>query len=390
MQLRILADDLTGAADSAARVRGYSLPAQIIMPGAPVEGRVVALTSDSRHLPPSQAAEAVRVTLSACRAASALWYKKIDSTLRGNLAAELDAMLGSLHANTAVVCPAFPAQGRGLDGGRLVTRGLVEPGADLRELLRAVRRAVLHLPLEQVRAGHAALASRMAALAAANDQCVIVADAISDADLATVEAATAAALPGALRCGSAGLVGVLAQRLAAAGSLPVEPAPALPPLRRTPDGLRALVVVGSGSQTARRQVNYLGEQGALLLVHGRDEGTLVSVPSLVVLHLPPPPAGLVLDSPAARAVAQDLAAQATCVIDAHDPQLVLLAGGDTALALLTRLGVRHLSVARELLPGMALALGEDASGQVRRFVLKPGSFGGDDALAMLVALAARE
>ncbi len=39
---------------------------------------------------------------------------KIDSTLRGNLGAELDAALAALGRDHALICPAFPAQGRGL------------------------------------------------------------------------------------------------------------------------------------------------------------------------------------------------------------------------------------------------------------------------------------
>lgn len=350
----------------------------------------MALTSDSRHLPAAEAANAVRAMLAAHRDDAALWYKKIDSTLRGNLAAELGALLEGLPAAIAVVCPAFPAQGRGLHGGRLVAPGLAEPGADLRELLRELPRPVIHLPLEQVRAGRVVLANRMAALAAAHAQCVLVADATSDADLATLEAAIAKAVPTALRCGSAGLVGMLAQRLAAAGSLPADPAPVHAPPWRKPGGIETLVVVGSASQAARRQVRYLGAQGSLLVEHGANPEALGCAQTLVVLHLPPPPHELVLDSPAARIMAHNLAARAAQLIQAYDPQLVVLTGGDTALALLTRLGVTHLSVIRELLPGMALTLGTDASGQTRHFVLKPGSFGGDDALAALVALAMHE
>ncbi len=54
------------------------------------------------------------------------WYKKIDSTLRGNIGAELDAMLDGLAesgALTAIISPAFPAQRRGVEDGYLVHAG---------------------------------------------------------------------------------------------------------------------------------------------------------------------------------------------------------------------------------------------------------------------------
>ncbi|MFZ1756443.1 MAG: four-carbon acid sugar kinase family protein, partial [Caldilineaceae bacterium] len=156
MTILILADDLTGAADTASRCRAAGLPATIFLtpPRPPLPAGVIAFTSDSRHLPPSEAAQRVREVATPLVGTPALWYKKIDSTLRGNMGAELDALLELLDAPAGLVCPAFPAQGRGLVNGHLVAPGGPPVGVHLPSLLREQsRHPVLSFSLQAVRSG---------------------------------------------------------------------------------------------------------------------------------------------------------------------------------------------------------------------------------------------
>jgi uncharacterized protein YgbK (DUF1537 family) len=250
MALAILADDLTGAADCAARCRGAGLPAIIALrpPAPPFPPSVLALTSDSRHLPPASAAARVRDLVGGLRHnADIIWYKKIDSTLRGNLGAELDAMLDALGRDCALVCPAFPAQDRGLSDGWLISPGA--QAAHLPTLLaQQSRRWVVAVPLADVRAGPAHLAERLAAARGAAR--LIAVDALADEDLRAILAAAELALPGALLCGSAGLVGTIAARQPKSVA-------AEPNHFTLHAGARVLLVVGSGSATARAQIAHL-------------------------------------------------------------------------------------------------------------------------------------
>src|SRR5687767_14292754 len=94
ISILIQADDLTGAADCAARCHHAGLPATIALrpPSGAWPGGVCALSSDSRWLAPDMAAQRVRALLAGLPSTGgARWYKKIDSTLRGNIGAELDA-----------------------------------------------------------------------------------------------------------------------------------------------------------------------------------------------------------------------------------------------------------------------------------------------------------
>ncbi|MEN9937950.1 MAG: hypothetical protein RLZZ387_4529 [Chloroflexota bacterium] len=378
-QLLIIADDVTGAADTAARCHTSGLRASVVLCGPLPSEIAVALTSDSRHLPPAEAAAQVRALLAATAPPTgALWYKKIDSTLRGNIAAELDALLDAA-GGPAVVCPAFPAQGRGLVGGVLTAPDLRGDAPDLRRILASSRRPSTHIPLDVVRAGPTALARHLSEAVSRGAE-IVAMDAQTDADLVIVELATATALPGALRCGSAGLAGTLAQRLAQE-QRGVEGPPPAPP-RAGP----ALVVVGSGSRAAQRQIanlRALQEVCALELPTAGDLSLPNSRATAVLLHLPPPADGVPLDGPGAREIAGRLAKAAVRLIERLDPRLIVLTGGDTAGAVLARMRVTRLDVIRELLPGTPLMEGTGADGRAWQFALKPGGFGEDDALRVL-------
>lgn len=406
LALIVLADDVTGAADTAARIHAAGLDAAILLGPGPAGGQALALTSDSRHVDAGAAAERVRAAVASIGARpGAIWYKKIDSTLRGHIAAELDAMLDALGRRCAVVCPAFPAQRRALVDGLLVAPDLVGPPPSLPELLAAARRPAAHIGLETVRAGVDALAGRLAELAGAGAELLAV-DAQDDADLETIEASVAAALPDALRCGSAGLAGALARRLARAqgrGGHAPHPHP-LSHGHSHPAG-PALLVIGSASAAAGRQIAVLRQRQRVRCLTLAPEGTPAlysAAPALlpalqaaeerggrgdwsaVLLQLPPAAPGTPLDGPDARALAEQLAAAACDLIERQEPGLLILSGGDTAGTVLRRLGVRRLDVLDELLPGMPLAAGADSRGRIRRVVLKAGAHGEDDALVELL------
>lgn len=145
----IFADDLTGAADTAVQFAGYGIPLDIVMHPAPIpalpanlasgphqSGGGLAIDLDSRALLPQEAyarvQERIRQLLPAM---PALLYKKVDSGLRGNLGAELLAVMHLWPERLVVLAPAFPQMGRTtVDGvqcvdGRPVT--LHEVGQDM-------------------------------------------------------------------------------------------------------------------------------------------------------------------------------------------------------------------------------------------------------------------
>lgn len=385
-RLAIIADDLTGAADSAARAVRAGLPACVVFAAAawrdaPVE--VVALTTDSRHLPPDEAATRVAAAVAELAAAE-VWYKKIDSTLRGNIGAEVAAMLAALPDSNpaAVICPAFPAQGRGLADGYLVHGGAETRTPHLPRLLESqTSLPVAALGLATVRSGAAKLAAALNRARRGGARLLVV-DAVSSEDLTTVVAAGQSA--GMLLCGSAGMVGPLAERLAQASARQIPAGAAAVP----PGPL--LFVVGSGSSVAHRQI-------AQLVASGRVRRRAVAASWISVdlagaqskpvgdwlLHLAPPAHDTRLEGAVARASAANLADLTQVVVGRLQPGALVVVGGDTAHFVLRGLGMRRLDVLEELLPGIPLALASGRDGVTRAVVLKPGSFGDERALVTL-------
>ena len=396
-RLIIIADDVTGAADSASRCRQAGLPSTIYLGNVqnPLPLGAISFSSDSRHLPAHEAAERVRSLVAPMVSmADVIWYKKIDSTLRGNLGAELDAMLGALawqgEIPCAVISPAFPAQGRGLEDGYLVYAGTSYHSICLSELLHAQSDHVVGaLPLCLVREGVSVVATEMAELQAAGVK-LLVADALSDEDLCTVMLAAQRALPQRLFCGSAGMVGLLAETIVQAqgmgGGLNL---PDQPPVRW---GDAVVAVVGSGSAMAHTQIQYVREQrrAHVIEVDMGTEGFCQSVddrrPRTWLLHLPRPSDGTPLEGEPARAMVAHLSHRACELIERLDAAFLILVGGDTAVHVLDCLGVEQLTVIEELLPGVPLTVGTGGNGMRRNIVLKAGNHGDEGTLDTMLEI----
>ncbi|MFM7611354.1 MAG: four-carbon acid sugar kinase family protein, partial [Alphaproteobacteria bacterium] len=119
--LRLLADDLTGALDTAAEMAELCGPIPVHWHTAPQQGSA-AFSSGSREATRDEAIKAVRA-FTPLLAGADIAYRKLDSLLRGNVAAELAACWATGFWRHCVLAPAFPAQGRiTRDGGVFARR----------------------------------------------------------------------------------------------------------------------------------------------------------------------------------------------------------------------------------------------------------------------------
>lgn len=263
-RLGVVADDLTGANAVGAQLAELQLPSIVTadpaaLTAVPGDLPAAVLDLDSRGDSPGQAAAKVRAAVGALRAWGAdVFYKKTDSTLRGNLGAELDAFREATGASLLPFLPASPLNGRvTVDGVQLVEgRPLAETPVARRAippirdsavpaiLARQSRAAVAAIPLATIRSGcdvlHAAVRE-----VAGRDR-VLLCDAVTMADVAAVATA----------CVKEGLGG------AAAGGVEFcqELARLLLPRRAAP----VLLVVGSLEEVSDRQVGHLLERGGTL------------------------------------------------------------------------------------------------------------------------------
>jgi uncharacterized protein YgbK (DUF1537 family) len=354
--LTIVADDLTGACDTGALFAARAPVPVSVWPHRAAEAAVRVVDTESRTVAPLEAAE--RVGAVAARGRAGSWFKKIDSTLRGPIGSEIDALMRGAGATTAIVCPAFPAQRRVvldrllLVGGVPVAETSIArdpqfPGvsSSVVDLLRPqLDRALAWIPIDQLRAGTEALAGRVGRLSGT----VIVADAETDADLdALVEAALAAA-PAPLLVGSAGLARALAARLGLLGERAELPA-----------GSRWLVVAGSLHPATRRQVREARTAG------------------LTVLATPERATG-----DRAEALAH-LVDQALAALQREPWDLVVVTGGETAVALWTALAADGLDLAGVPAPGLAFGHLRVPGRDPLPVLTKAGGFGPPDLFVSL-------
>jgi D-threonate/D-erythronate kinase len=200
----IVADDLTGACDAAVHFTGAGPVAVMLAAGAaPPGARVVAITTESRNLSEQDAVAAIfRV---AQHANAPILFKKIDSVLRGNPAAEIAAALDAFECHAAIATPAFPALGRVVDA---TNRAAV--AQTLRSNVHVAPNAVAHAITGGAR--------------------IISVDAACNRDLDAIVAAAVTSGRRILWAGSGGLAAALARHRGVSGQVPPPPACAAAPV----------------------------------------------------------------------------------------------------------------------------------------------------------------
>jgi uncharacterized protein YgbK (DUF1537 family) len=404
--LGCVADDVTGATDLANNlVRAGMRAVQTIgVPAADaaIDADAVVVALKSRTAP---VAEAVAQSLAAARwlrsqGAQQIYFKvcsTFDSTAQGNIGPVAEALLAELGAGFALVTPAFPENGRTVFKGHLFVGDVLlsdspmkqhplTPMADanlVRVMQAQCRREQVGL-IEQrtVARGAAAVRERIAALQGQGVR-FGVADAVSDADLRTLAAATRDAR--LVVAGSGLAIGIPALHGLAASAR----ASQLPAAR----GARAIVSGSCSSATNAQVAHFVAAGGGafaldpLRIAAGHD----VAAEALAWAR-PRLPAGAVLvyataDAAAVRAVQSQLGAQragalvedalariAAGLVEAGVGQL-LVAGGETSGACVQRLGITQLRIGPQIDPGVPWC---HAPQQQLHLALKSGNFGGVD------------
>lgn len=127
----IIADDLTGANDTALQFKLNGADTNILLDKniENTKGGVSqawAISTESRNCPPQNAFEKVKeaTEIFVEKINPDFFYKKIDSTVRGNIAVEVLSVLKVLGWDAAVIMPAFPQEGRITVGGYHLLKGV--------------------------------------------------------------------------------------------------------------------------------------------------------------------------------------------------------------------------------------------------------------------------
>jgi uncharacterized protein YgbK (DUF1537 family) len=397
-QLLIVADDLTGAADTGACFAGRGLATVIPLAGwAPENADVVVLSTETRDLAGEDAAGIVAAAVAAQLAAQGgrcpRWvYKKIDSALRGNARAELLAVMAASGERRALVAPAFPAEGRTTVGGRQFVGGVPlaesplggeQSTSDIVAMFAGDEFPVRVLGLPAIHDQ----AETIAAILDTDAEGIVIADAATEDDLLALARATRRTSP-RLLCGTAGFARALAQ------TLPLRPA-SPPDPRPRPGAHPVLIIAGSQNEATLRQIAYLAEittpivRPTQAVIDGTEpldvvidelRGCLVKGQSVVLTT-----AGLAPSAVGGRAVAERLAEIAASPRVRGAVGGLILTGGDVAAAVLAALEASALWLGGEVAPGQSWGVLEGGRLPGLPVATKAGSFGEDDALAACLA-----
>lgn len=401
MQLLILADDLSGAADTGAPFAQHGFHTTIALgqvPATPPD--VLVLSTNTRDTSAELAANANRQAVQHTRSLQPQRiYKKLDSALRGHPHAELQAIMAELGITKALIAPALPAEGRTTVGGRQLIHGTpLEDTAfgpeittsNLRHLFDPGHEGTtVHLELDTVRQGPEAIARFLHETTTG----IIVADAETSADLDHLAQAILAT-DLALIAGSSGL----GRALAAAMNTPLPVGADLVSARNTRYAIDhatanhpILIIAGSRNQATANQVAHLHQTGTPIVglnQHQIDDLTASPEPTIhaLVSHLTEgrsavlTTAGLEPSPHGSASVVTRLAD----IVQAAATQTrlggVVLTGGDVAAAVLAQLGATSIELGGEIRPALPWGTVTLANGTTLRLATKAGSFGTEDAL----------
>ena len=330
-RLAVIADDLTGALDASAPFAARGLRTVVALGRDDLsaalggDADVVGVSTDSREVSPDMARQAVADCVALLPDGLSI-FKKIDSRLKGNIEAELDAT----PFRRALVIPAIPAFGRWMRNGRLDGFGVTQP-IDI-----------------------AARLGRHAGGAAIPDI-----DEQGDIDRAL------AGVEHDLPVGARGLAEALATRLAPVAR-PALVSPVLAPV---------FCVVGSTDPITARQVERLRAAIEVIYMGAPDGQTPATLPPSSDLMVLQATKGSGAD---AAVVAQRLG-DAVARMRPPEGATLILSGGATAQVVLRALGIGILELQGEALPGLPIAR---AGGFT--IITKSGGFGEPDALLRLL------
>jgi len=269
----IIADDLTGANDTALQFHLKGCNIQILLdytiePSGKSNTQAWSISTETRNKTPEEAYKIVTdATEKLINNFNAEYiYKKIDSTLRGNVARETLAVLKSMDGDAAVIVPAFPAEGRTTVGGYHLLKGVplerTEVARDphspifqshIPTLLKQQtdnEEIIGHIQLMTVMKGAGPVLLELNRLVKEGKKLIVV-DAISTTDMEQIALAIEKSNCNLLPCGSAGLAQVLTKSW-----LPDTKYQHIP---KVIPKLPVLIVSGSMASLSKTQIKKLAE-----------------------------------------------------------------------------------------------------------------------------------
>ncbi len=405
IQRIVIADDLTGSNDTGVHFLAADNEVVVVVDpkkdsSTPTADTVV-INTDSRLCSRETAYQKVSESMNAyVHPRPKEIYKKVDSTLRGNVGAEIDAVMDTVGFHLACVATATPRNGRTVKNGVCYVNG-VELGdtemakdpftpvhfSDIRKIITAQsRRSTELLPLEIIRSPFAEAQSYLTKLVEAGAE-IIVSDAETVDDLRVSTRLFEHLAQQVLYVGSAGLFHAMKDT-----AVTHTDRVAL----NTDNTPKILFVVGSLMETTLSQVEYMQQRNPIHISMLSTENLLSELESEIKLQIDSinsayQQSDIVLlrtdrsktdESLVASKVGSTLGRVVKGVVNATELDAMVVTGGDTALNVLRSLEIGSIKLIDEVSPGIPISTIQiPGSTKPTLFVTKAGSYGESNALA---------
>ena len=416
-KIAVIADDLTGANDTGVQFAKQGLRTVVLMGTDPdvrkIDADVVVVDTNSRALSADQAYQkAAGAAALFCDGPFKTVYKKVDSTLRGNLGSEIDGIMDTCGLDFAIVAPAFPKNNRVTVGGYLLLQGIPLEATEIARDLKCpvkeshmptllsgqTKRKVGHVGIKSILAGPAGIAGNIKELLAEGRQ-VIVCDVWQEDHFKDIVKAALLVDRPVLWVGSAGL----------AAHIPLPEAD-----DKSPAADPVVVIAGSISNVTRGQVSRMikmqgishieadacavlspetgqaeiqqSVNAALSLVSsGRDIVITSGYSEEIVDRTKSAGSSAGLSGlQTAESVASALGEICRQIATGAKISGLVLTGGDIALSCCNALSATGVKVVREVAPGIPVGLLDGGPCSGLRVVTKAGAFGDEEALSKAV------
>lgn len=404
IKLLVLADDFTGSLDTGVQFRAkgtrirFGSPDHRYFTNLEEDIQVLIVDTESRHLPPEEAAKVIRQVVSDAVAAGVRYiYKKTDSGLRGNIGAELSAALTASGQPILHFIPAYPQIGRTTKNGVHYIKG-IPVGESV--FAKDPFNPVLYSQVSEVIQSQSSTSVRITG-EPLPEKGIMVHDAENEADLTAIAAKLKENNQLTLLAGCAGFAAVLPELLEL--ELSEDTLPSFTPRLLTLCGSINPITIEqleAAESAGMPKINLTVEQKLQenWLETQSGQSTISQWTQIIADHISTvidcdglsdpekleelrQELGLSFEEMRCR-IAETMGKITKALLDKGTDATLLITGGDTLLAAMNRLGQEELIPIREITPGVVLS-------QIRyrehtyNLLSKSGGFGSKDLLAQL-------
>jgi len=407
----VVADDFTGANDTGVQFSKRSLNSTVIINAENINKSlndcdVLIVDTESRFDDKEKAYKKTFETGAILKKENVKYvYKKLDSTFRGNIGAEIAGLMDSMGFQFAIVAPAFPSNQRITKNGMVYVKGKLlaeteiseDPRTPVREsfipkiISQQTDKKIEILDFNEVNAGKQNLIQKVQSLINSNIQ-IIVIDAASDSDLDLIASAVAPMKERILFVGSPGFAEFLPKYLGLLKEREIN-----------------VVLAGSVSEITREQINYVKERIPVQVIDVETEKILTGgqhIEKQRILEIVKESSQKGIDiiihsAPSADSVSRsvkigqsyglkgvEISEIIACFLGEIGSEIIstikingiLMTGGDTAIKTALSLKISGTNIINEIQPGIPYGHFIEDNYKNITVVTKAGSFGSEDAI----------